>query len=86
MKEKIENAIKFIEDFVIECPLTAGCGRCDEARRHVAALKGVIKTLDTEVDRVIEERIKSEKCFSCGSKKIELIHRCKLCGSETVEQ
>lgn len=55
MKEKIENVIKFIEGYVIECPITAGCGRCNEARQHVAALKEGLKDVNQEVEKRIAE-------------------------------
>ena len=57
MKEKIENVIKFIEGYVIECPITAGCGRCNEARQHVAALKEGLKDVNQEVERRIAETV-----------------------------
>ena len=61
MKEKIENVIKFIEDYVIECPLTAGCGRCDEARQHVAALKEGLRDINQEVEKRIRERMLTDE-------------------------
>ena len=61
MKEKIENVIKFIEGYVIECPITAGCGRCNEARQHVAALKEGLKDVNQEVEKRIAERMPSEE-------------------------
>ena len=61
MKEKIENVIKFIEGYVIECPITAGCGRCNEARQHVAALKEGLKDVNQEVEKRIKERMPSEE-------------------------
>lgn len=35
----IENVIKFLNDYVIECAPDDGCQRCNEAREHVAALE-----------------------------------------------
>jgi len=61
MKEKIENVIKFIEEYVIECPITYGCGRCNEARQHVAALKKGLKDVNQEVEKRIAERMPSEE-------------------------
>lgn len=37
----IENAIKFLEEIVIECEPNTGCGRCDDARKVVEDLRGL---------------------------------------------
>ena len=37
----LSEIAKFLEDHVIECQLTAGCGRCDEARECLASLRAM---------------------------------------------
>jgi hypothetical protein len=39
MKEIIQQVIVFLEDHIIECDLDTGCGRCNDARRHVNNLR-----------------------------------------------
>ena len=99
MKEKIHGVITFMENHVIECRLNAGCGRCDEARQHVAALKEVLKDVDAEVERRIAERrehknpcVSNAKCTVCDHEFDDPIYNqggelmgyfCSKCGEQT---
>ena len=77
MKEKIENVIKFIEEYVIECPITYGCGRCNEARQHVAALKKGLKDVNQEVEKRIADKMVEEMlrdAFDAGMDYDRMIH------------
>jgi len=58
-----EEVIEFLKRSVIECEPNKGCGRCDEARRHVVRLENeVLRAKPLKMaPKFIAERLDLEK-------------------------
>jgi hypothetical protein len=48
----LNEVVKFLEDYVIECNPDDGCGRCNEARECVESLKAIAERMPTEKDAI----------------------------------
>jgi hypothetical protein len=46
----LNEVVKFLEDYVIECNPDDGCGRCNEARECVESLKSIAERMPTNED------------------------------------
>lgn len=74
----IENAIKFLEEIVIECEPNTGCGRCDDARKVVEDLRG----LSNSNNKPLVKADVSGSLLLEQDNDIDLVGNCPNCGVE----
>ena len=74
----IENAIKFLEEIVIECEPNTGCGRCDDARKVVEDLRG----LSNSNNKPLVKADVSGSLLLEQDNDFDLVGNCPNCGVE----
>ena len=74
----IENAIKFLEEIVIECEPNTGCGRCDDARKVVEDLRG----LSNSNNKPLVKADVSGSLLLEQDNDIDVVGNCPNCGVE----
>ncbi len=81
----IEDTIKFLEEIVIECEPNTGCGRCDDARKLVDGLKGLLNPINNDLhihgvsNSVCDHNFNTDgklgyRCMKCGIHPADLAH------------
>lgn len=76
--EKIISVVNFLNDYVIECHPSNGCGRCNEARLHVANLREILQIIDK--NSIPPFQLLCPKCQSSLVLHYPGSYKCQSCG------
>lgn len=57
--QTLEDVIKFLEDTIIECMPSTGCGRCDDVRKCIEIIKPF-----SELEQILDKSLNFKKVIN----------------------